>query len=70
MPRFDQANDADAVLAHPLTEALARYATQTQAPSAVTPEWQTSAPGSVLLIDRPTSRDDPDELWDRLGDFA
>jgi hypothetical protein len=76
MPRFDHLTDADdAVLAHPLSDALARYLTGTEARylagiesrSVTTPE---RASGRVLLADRPATRVDPDELWDRLGDFA
>jgi hypothetical protein len=76
MPRFDHLPDADdAVLAHPLSDALARYLTGTEAQHLAGTESRSvttaeRTPGSVLLADRPATRVDPDELWDQLGDFA
>jgi hypothetical protein len=71
MPRFEEVGDADdAVLAHPLSEARARSLTPTRFRSAAIPDRRTSVAGDVLLAARPTPRVDPDELWDRLGDFA
>jgi hypothetical protein len=68
MPRFDHRTDADdAVLGHPLSDALARYLAGTESRAITTP---TRDSGSVLLADRPPTRVDPGELWDQLGDFA
>ena len=71
MPRFEENGDADdAALAYPLSEARARSVTPPQFRSAAIPDWRAGAAGDVLLADRPTPRVDPDEVWDRLGDFA
>jgi hypothetical protein len=71
MPRFEEVAGADdAALAHPLSEARARALAPTRFRSAAIPDHRASAAGDVLVVDRPPPRVDPDELWDRLGDFA
>ena len=71
MPRFEEVGPADdAVLAHPLSEARARSLTPPPFRSAAIPDRRASAAGDVLVAVRPPPRVDPDELWDRLGDFA
>ena len=71
MPRFEEVGGAeDAALAHPLSEARARALAATRFRSAAIPDRRASAAGDVLVVDRPAPRVDPDELWDRLGDFA
>jgi hypothetical protein len=70
MPRFEEHGDADdAALAHPLSEARARSVAP-RFRSAAIPDWRATTSGDVLLANRPMPRLDPDEVWDRLGDFA
>jgi hypothetical protein len=73
MPRFEEAGHTDdAALAHPMNEARARSFAPTPTPfrSAAIPDWRAGASGDVHRAERPTARVDPDEVWDRLGDFA
>ena len=71
MPRYEEAGHADDVArARARSEARARSLAPTRFRSAAVPDWRAVAPGDGYRADRPTTRVDPDEVWDRLGDFA